>query len=1156
MKVPTANITCTFARHGEPLLGETSTPAGAGFTSDVSSCSTGTLQAENVKVAVRVRPFNGREKERKSTCIIKMSGAMTTIVNPEDGEHGLCRATLGLAQHHLNPGTPRSPQSLNAHSPLTSATTLSCPAMTPRMPARWMCGKTSASASSKTPTKVGSNLRAFATRPPAKLALDSARPALTCTGYNCSLFAYGQTGAGKSYSMMGYGEDKGIIPIGCSKIFDRINSNTDDTLSFVVTCSMLEIYMEKVRDLFNPKDGSDLKVRNDPKKGFYVERLTASEVDNYEQIESLMDVGTAARTVASTNMNATSSRAHTIFQIGLKQTKVDAESMKATDKTSLINLIDLAGSERQKGTGATGDRLKEGAAINLSLSSLGNCISALAKNSDPKQKKRVRVPYRDSVLTMLLQNSLGGNAKTIMIAAVSPASINYDETLSTLRYADRAKQIKNKAVVNEDPNERLIRQLKDEIEKLKAALGGAPLPEPGASGGAAPSVDVEAMRAEMEAKIKAELMAGKQEGAAATAGLLEQGHAHLRADGLMTAEEKAKAQEMAKEVPHLRNLNEDTQLDRQLYYFFEEGKEVSVGRKGGDPAPTIPLAGLSIQPSHATVQNTEGKVVLTPQSGARVVVNGVEVKEATELGHRSRVLFGNNHVFLVVLPAVGGEDVKAEGEPDELPEHISFDYAMDETNRAQREAMEAERRKQEEKAEAERKAAEARLAEMAAKMEEEKARAQAEALEKAQQANEEEQKRLMEEAARKQAALEKKLQEQIEESKRLQRKREKEMRERSVLDEKLLKTIPLVNEANAMADEMGKKDVFEVKLMPNMEKDAVYEATEFDDEEDVAQKEAMDTEVYVRVHQKGSEAPPAQWHYDKFMNRLYIMREMYQQFQSNSRSLEGTGYEGEKDPFYDPPAPQVIGKATIYLNALLYNLRIDEATPIIDYKGVEEGELLVRIIPHVGATMPETEDDEEDDMPEELSELVGKHLNISICVDQARGVPANRSNFVHVKWKFFLEGGHDFTEPFPTKTSLPEFKHTHTYSTVVTEELIKYVSHEAIEFEVWGTPDDPSGRKLSPPTLEKRKSAQDEPSATGAGGAAAGGEAAPAAAAETPASESPPPTFTEEEKEAIKASTEAGEELSPELKAKVEAYQAWAAEHPGSDGESEACCIM
>jgi len=225
--------------------------------------------------------------------------------------------------------------------------------------------------------------------------------------------------------MVGYGADRGIIPIVCENIFERMTSNTDADLTIKVTCSMLEIYMEKVKDLFNPSAG-ELKIRNDPKKGFFVEGLTQNAVADYESISKLMDAGTKARTVASTQMNATSSRAHTIFQIILTQTKIDREASTAKDKVAIINLIDLAGSERADSTGATGDRLKEGAAINLSLTCLGNCISALAANSDPALKKKTRVPYRDSALTMLLQNSLGGNAKTIMIAALSPADINYD----------------------------------------------------------------------------------------------------------------------------------------------------------------------------------------------------------------------------------------------------------------------------------------------------------------------------------------------------------------------------------------------------------------------------------------------------------------------------------------------------------------------------------------------------------------------------------------------------------------------------------------------------------------------------------------------------------------------------------------------------------
>ncbi len=172
-----------------------------------------------------------------------------------------------------------------------------------------------------------------------------------------------------------------------------------------------------------------------------------------------MDEGGKNRTIGSTLMNATSSRAHTIIALEFKQ--IEIEGTRKKEKFSVINLVDLAGSEKAGQTGATGDRLKEGCAINKSLTVLGQCISTLADKAMGKAQKTV-VPYRDSALTRILQNALGGNSKTIMICALSPATTNYEETLSTLRYADRAKKIKNKAIVNESPQEKLIRELRTE----------------------------------------------------------------------------------------------------------------------------------------------------------------------------------------------------------------------------------------------------------------------------------------------------------------------------------------------------------------------------------------------------------------------------------------------------------------------------------------------------------------------------------------------------------------------------------------------------------------------------------------------------------------------------------------------------------------------
>lgn len=301
-------------------------------------------------------------------------------------------------------------------------------------------------------------------------------------GYNNCIFAYGQTGSGKSYSMMGYGEEIGIIPLICKDMFKRINElqSQDPNLTCTVEVSYLEIYNEKVRDLLNPATKGNLKVREHPSTGPYVEDLAKLAVRSFQEIENLMDEGNKARTVAATNMNQTSSRSHAVFTLTMSQKRHDKETTMDTEKVSRISLVDLAGSERATSTGATGARLKEGAEINRSLSTLGRVIAALADLSSGKVHKKKAanmVPYRDSVLTWLLKDSLGGNSMTAMIAAISPADINYDETLSTLRYADSAKRIQNHAVVNEDPNARMIRELKEELAQLRSKLGG------GAAGG-------------------------------------------------------------------------------------------------------------------------------------------------------------------------------------------------------------------------------------------------------------------------------------------------------------------------------------------------------------------------------------------------------------------------------------------------------------------------------------------------------------------------------------------------------------------------------------------------------------------------------------------------------------------------------------------------
>lgn len=283
-------------------------------------------------------------------------------------------------------------------------------------------------------------------------------------GYNGTIFAYGQTGTGKTHSMEGDRNNpqlRGIIPNAFEQIFSHIK-HAGAGAQYLVRASYLEIYNEEIWDLLSPK-APKLEIKERTDTGVYVKDLSTHVIKDVEEAYKLMAIGNQNRSTAATNMNARSSRSHSIFTITVEcaEPGTDGESHIRVGK---LNLVDLAGSERQSKTGATGDRLKEAAKINLSLTALGNVISALVDG------KSSHIPYRDSKLTRLLQDSLGGNSKTMMIATLSPASYNYDETLSTLRYANRAKNIKNKPKINEDPKDAMLREFQDEINRLKAQL--------------------------------------------------------------------------------------------------------------------------------------------------------------------------------------------------------------------------------------------------------------------------------------------------------------------------------------------------------------------------------------------------------------------------------------------------------------------------------------------------------------------------------------------------------------------------------------------------------------------------------------------------------------------------------------------------------------
>uniref|UniRef100_A0AAQ6AFE9 Kinesin motor domain-containing protein n=1 Tax=Amphiprion ocellaris TaxID=80972 RepID=A0AAQ6AFE9_AMPOC len=300
-------------------------------------------------------------------------------------------------------------------------------------------------------------------------------------GYHATVLAYGQTGSGKTFSMGGTytsaqenDPSVGVIPRVIGRLFEEREKRTD--CEFCLAVSYLEIYNEDILDLLcSSKDKPTISIREDPKDGIKIVGLTERQVFSAHEMVGCLELGNSARTVGSTAMNAASSRSHAIFTITLEQRRGTDKSDSVVSK---LHLVDLAGSERQKKTKAEGDRLKEGISINRGLLSLGNVISALGDES----KKNTFVPYRDSKLTRLLQDSLGGNSHTLMIACISPADSNMEETINTLRYADRARKIKNKPVVNIDPRAAEMKRLKQQVQELQVMLlhargGVAPVPE-------------------------------------------------------------------------------------------------------------------------------------------------------------------------------------------------------------------------------------------------------------------------------------------------------------------------------------------------------------------------------------------------------------------------------------------------------------------------------------------------------------------------------------------------------------------------------------------------------------------------------------------------------------------------------------------------------
>ncbi|XP_012160198.1 kinesin-like protein Klp98A isoform X2 [Ceratitis capitata] len=543
----------------------------------------------SVKVAVRVRPFNKREINMNAELIVEMDDKKTRLLKPkaqstrDGGREGNHDFTFDYSYWSFDEATNH-----------------------------------------------------FATQE--EVYNDLGTDVVNCAfeGYNACVFAYGQTGSGKTFTMMGTPDNPGLIPRICQELFARMRVGQDSGTVYKTLASYLEIYNERVKDLLgSPNAGHKLRVREHFTDGPYVVDLSERAVSNFDEIHECIMRGNSQRTTASTNMNDTSSRSHAIFTI----TFIQAVFMndKPSETVSKIHLVDLAGSERADATGATDERLKEGAHINKSLVTLGSVISALAEQSDSSKKKKKscnHIPYRNSILTWLLRDSLGGNSKTIMIAALSPADCNFNETLSTLRYANRAKNIINKPTINEDANVKLIRELRDEITKLKSMLDGdiATLQ---------PSLKVleDLQKKEAQEKVLTEEWTEKWKEAQSI--LKEQKSLGLRKSGLGVV--------LDSEMPHLIGIHNDVTTGVTLYS-LKDG-ETLIGTEHSETPQDIELVGDGICPQHCRIVLEGGLVTLHPHPGAQCWLNAHLIDEPTRISQGDIILLGRTNIFRFNNPA-------------------------------------------------------------------------------------------------------------------------------------------------------------------------------------------------------------------------------------------------------------------------------------------------------------------------------------------------------------------------------------------------------------------------------------------------------------------------------------------------------------------------
>lgn len=671
-----------------------------------------------------------------------------------------------------------------------------------------------------------------------------------------------------------------------------------------------------------------------------------------------------------------------------------------------MSLVDLAGSERAVKTGAVGDRLKEGSNINKSLTTLGLVISKLADQSATSKNRDKFVPYRDSVLTWLLKDNLGGNSKTVMVATISPSADNYEETLSTLRYADRAKRIVNHAVVNEDPNARIIRELRQEVEALREMLKHATQRE-----------DIHEKISESE-KLMHEMSQTWEQKLEKTERLQQERQQALEKMGISV---QASGIQVEKNKYYLVNLNADPSLNELLVYYLKE--RTLVGAKGAESEQDIQLSGLGIQPEHCIIVIEDGGLFMEPRPNARSFVNGVPAVERTPLHHGDRILWGNHHFFRVNCPKSASAGTS---EPQTPAQPIDYNFAREELmlNELNNGPIQSA------------------IARLERQHEEDKQVA----LEKQRQEYERQFQQLRNIMSpstpyspyvpfdpRIGKITPNTPTSQMRAEKWAQESDEMFKRSLGILKADIVKANALCQEANFLAEEVGRQTKFSVTLQippanlsPNRRRGAFV----------------SEPAILVKRKGKGSQV----WSMDKLENKLIDMRDLY-----------GDGKDHDEDesvdPFYEySENHNLIGVANIFLEVLFHDVTLNYHTPIISQQGEVVGRLQVEIS-RISGSFPQ---DRTCEAGSECSgdsgrDEDGSHgtptITCQVSIKQATGLPPSLSNYVFFQYSFW---NHPDVQVVSADPSTFTFNHVQEFTIPVTEEFIEHCAEGALSIEVWG----------------------------------------------------------------------------------------------------------